>query len=196
MRNINLSDLLNIFEYEKVREEYRSDIMSYKNTRRVELGPHLTLTFENMTTMKFQIQEMMRAERMVHDAQIQEEIDIYNSLLPTRTSLSATLFIEITQAEKIKPVLRQFIGLTVGDTVYLSWGENIIFAEFESGREEEDRISSVHYIHFSFDENLLKDFLKTDQYVIMGVDYNDYNYKLELPNQVLQSLRSDFDMYK
>ncbi len=90
------SDLMNIIEYEKVRKEYRKDIILYKKNRRIKLGPNITITFENMKTIKFQIQEMMRAERMVHDHQIQEELDIYNSLFPPKNGLRATLFIEVT----------------------------------------------------------------------------------------------------
>ena len=89
MKPIVLSDLMNIIEYEKVRNDYRSELMDYKKKRRISLGPNITITFENRKTMKFQIQEMMRAERMVHDYQIQEEIDVYNSLLPLVNGLLA-----------------------------------------------------------------------------------------------------------
>ena len=76
MELIKQTDLINIIDYEKVREKYRKDIIDYKKERRLSLGPNITITFENRKTMKFQIQEMMRAERMVHDPQIKEELDI------------------------------------------------------------------------------------------------------------------------
>ena len=88
MKPIVLADLMNILEYEKVRNEYRSELMDYKKNRRIPLGPNITITFENRKTMKFQILEMMRAERMVHGHQIQEEIDVYNSLLPLENGLN------------------------------------------------------------------------------------------------------------
>ena len=119
MKPIVLADLMNILEYEKVRNEYRSELMDYKKNRRIPLGPNITITFENRKTMKFQILEMMRAERMVHGHQIQEEIDVYNSLLPLENGLSATLFIEVTDETKIRPVLNQFIGLTNGEPFFL-----------------------------------------------------------------------------
>ena len=84
MELLKPSDLMNIIDYEKVREEYRKDIIYYKKKRRLSLGPDITVTFENRKTMKFQIQEMMRAERMVHDRQIKDELDVYNSLLPDK----------------------------------------------------------------------------------------------------------------
>ena len=82
---IDKSDLLNIIDYEKQRDNYRQELISYKKNRRFKLGPNILMTFENMKTMKFQIQEMMRAERMVHDSQIEEEIDVYNPLIPKGT---------------------------------------------------------------------------------------------------------------
>ena len=131
MKPIVISDLMNIIEYEKVRNDYRSELMDYKKMRRISLGPNITITFENRKTMKFQIQEMMRAERMVHDNQIQEEIDVYNSLLPLVNGLSATLFIEVTDEAQIRPVLNQFIGLTEGKAIYFEIEDQKIYAEFE-----------------------------------------------------------------
>ena len=189
-KDIVIDDLLNIIEYEKVRDEYRRDILDYKKVRRSSLGPHITITFENVKTMKFQIQEMMRAERMVHDEQIQEEIDIYNSLLPKPNHLSATLFIEVTEESQIRPVLDQFIGLTYGNTVYIEAGGQRAYAEFEQGREEEDRISSVHYVQFPFSNEMRSAFLTEDQ-AILGIEYKDYTYRVELSKTTLNSLRED-----
>ena len=111
MKALVQSDLMKILEYEKVRDEYRKEMIEYKRHRRITLGQYITITFENRKTMKFQIQEMMRTERMVQDHQIQSELDIYNSLLPQQNGLSATLFIEIKDAIQIRPILNQFIGL-------------------------------------------------------------------------------------
>ena len=81
----------------------------------------------------------MRAERLVHDEQIQEEIEVYNSIMPPNGGLSATLFIEITDESKIKSVLNDFIGLTDGDNLYFEIGDEKVFAKFEEGREEEEK---------------------------------------------------------
>ena len=116
---IEKSDLLNIIDYEKQRNIYRKELIDYKKNRRFNLGSNILITFENSRTMKFQIQEMMRAERMVHDSQIEEELNVYNPLIPKGNELSATLFIEITDPQKIRPVLDSFIGLTEGENVYV-----------------------------------------------------------------------------
>ena len=114
MKSIAADTLMNIIEYEKVRHTYRQDIIAYKKNRRISLGPNVMLTFENEKTLTFQIQEIMRAERLVHDAQIQEEVDVYNSIMHRESGLSATLFIEVKEEAKIRSVLNKFIGLTTG----------------------------------------------------------------------------------
>lgn len=149
MEKITLNDLIDIVEYEKVRDEFRRDIMTHKRARRIELGPEISLTFEDRQTVMFQIQEMMRAEQMIHDDVIQAEIDVYNTLLPDEGQLSATLFIEITEEKQIKEKLHKFLGLTDGHSLWLQVEDQKIYAQFEAGRSEADKISSVHYIRFA-----------------------------------------------
>jgi hypothetical protein len=194
MKPIVITDLMNIIEYEKVRNDYRSELMDYKKKRRISLGPNITITFENRKTMKFQIQEMMRAERMVHDNQIQEEIDVYNSLLPLVNGLSATLFIEVTDENQIRPVLSQFIGLTEGEAVYFEIGEKKVFARFEDGREEAGKISSVHYLQFDLDEKKMTDFLNDGIAVAITIDYNDYQCSEILTKTMRSSLIEDLTL--
>ena len=194
MKPIVITDLMNIIEYEKVRNDYRSELMDYKKKRRISLGPNITITFENRKTMKFQIQEMMRAERMVHDNQIQEEIDVYNSLLPLVNGLSATLFIEVTDEAQIRPVLNQFIGLTEGKAIYFEIGEQKVFARFEKGREETGKISSVHYLQFDLDEKNITDFLNDGIAVAITIDYNDYQYSEILTKTMRSSLIGDLTL--
>ncbi|MEC9050250.1 MAG: DUF3501 family protein [Candidatus Neomarinimicrobiota bacterium] len=194
MKPIVITDLMNIIEYEKVRNDYRSELMDYKKKRRISLGPNITITFENRKTMKFQIQEMMRAERMVHDNQIQEEIDVYNSLLPLVNGLSATLFIEVTDEAQIRPVLNQFIGLTEGKAIYFEIEDQKIYAEFETGREESNKISSVHYIQFDLDEKNMTDFLNDGIAVAITIDYNDYQCSEILTKTMRSSLIEDLTL--
>ena len=191
MKPIVLSDLMNIIEYEKVRNDYRSELMDYKKKRRISLGPNITITFENRKTMKFQIQEMMRAERMVHDNQIQEEIDVYNSLLPLVNGLSATLFIEVTDEAQIRPVLSQFIGLTEGKAVYFEIEDEKVYAEFEIGREESNKISSVHYIQFNFNATAKAIFLENPESVKLIINYKNYNYSETINEGMLKSWSED-----
>ena len=194
MELLKQTDLMNIIDYEKVREKYRKDIIDYKKERRLSLGPNITITFENRKTMKFQIQEMMRAERMVHDSQIKEELDIYNSLLPGKNGLSATLFIEVTKETQIRYVLNKFIGLTVGNNLYFQIGEKKVFARFEEGREEAGKISSVHYLQFDLDKKNMADFLNDGIAVAITIDYNDYQCSEILTKTMRSSLIEDLTL--
>ena len=162
MKTLSASTLMNIIEYEKVRHTYRQDIIAYKKNRRISLGPNVMLTFENEKTLTFQIQEIMRAERLVHDEQIQEEVDVYNTIMPPENGLSATLFIEVVEEAKIRPVLNKFIGLTDRQSLYLDINGEKIYAEFEQGREEENKISSVHYVQFQFSSEQKNNFTDSE----------------------------------
>jgi len=189
---IEKSDLLNIIDYEKQRNSYRKELIDYKKNRRFNLGSNILITFENNRTMKFQIQEMMRAERMVHDSQIEEELNVYNPLIPKGNELSATLFIEITDPQKIRPVLDSFIGLTEGENVYFDINGEKVSAQFEEGREKEDNISSVHYIRFLFTEEQKILFINESSTISINIEYNDYQHSIDLNEKMRESLSSDF----
>ena len=189
---IQKSDLLNIIDYEKQRDNYRSELIDYKKNRRFKLGPNILITFENSKTMKFQIQEMMRAERMVHDNQIEEELNVYNPLIPSGDELSATLFIEITDPEKIRPVLDSFIGLTEGANVFFEIDGEKVAAEFEEGRGKEDIISSVHYIRFPFTEEQKNNFVNDSSSISINIDYGEYSHSIALDDNMKNSLADDF----
>ena len=191
MKTLNKESLMDIIEYEKVRHEYRREIIDYKVNRRVALGPNVTMVFENERTLSFQIQEIMRAERLVHDEQIQEEIEVYNSIMPPNGGLSATLFIEITDERKIKSVLNDFIGLTDGDNLYFEIGDEKVYAKFEEGREEEDKISSVHYVQFHFSENQKNHLGDFSQNTNIVINYNKYIYSVPVKDEMRKSLVND-----
>ena len=114
MDKIRLEDVVNFFEYEKVREARRARVIDLKRRRRVAVGPYLSFVFENRETVLFQIQEMCRAERIAADAKVQEEIDVYNALMPTADSLSATLFIELPPDVDPYAALNALVGVRPG----------------------------------------------------------------------------------
>ena len=191
MKFISKDSLLNIIEYEKVRDKYRTDIILYKKNRRLKIGPNITIVFENEQTLSFQIQEIMRAERMVQDEDIQDEVDIYNSIMPPKDGLSATLFIEVTEEDKIKSVLNQFIGLTSGKTLYLDIDGEKVYALFEQGREEEDKISSVHYLQFHLTKEQIKKIGDSKYRIRIGVNYKGYDFVETLSKAMQVSLYKD-----
>ena len=175
-----------------MRDDFRKEIILYKKNRRLSLGPNITVTFENERTLSFQIQEIMRAERIVKDEQIKEEVEIYNGIMPPKNGLSATLFIEVTDEKLIKTVLNQFIGLTENQTIFFDLNGKKIYAQFEEGREEEDKISSVHYIRFLFSDDDKKLFHQNGK-IKLGINYKDYNYAELLSDEMLTSLIEDIN---
>jgi hypothetical protein len=191
---IELKDVLNFFEYEKVRAEMRGRVIDLKRVRRVPVGEHLSFVFENRDTVLFQIQEMCRVERITDDARIQDEIDVYNALLPGPGELSATLFIEITDKDQIQAVLDRFMGIDVGPTVWIQVGKDFALpGEFEAGHsdEEKGKLSAVHFVRFAFPPDAVRAF--ADSPVHLVVDHAAVRARVELPAgtkaQLLQDLR-------
>ena len=158
MKPIERTDLLDIAQYERVRESMRAEIIALKRNRRIELGPNLSLVFENRQTVLFQIQEMVRTERLVDDARIQNEIDAYQNLIPRPGELSATLFIEIPHLAALPHVqameaVNYFRGFDQGG-IGIEAGEARSIAVFDSGFSNEEKMAAVQYLKFPAAEAL------------------------------------------
>ncbi len=192
MKKLELSDIRKIYEYEKVREEMRRRVIDLKRRRRVQVGRHLCFVFENRETVLFQIQEMCRVERIVDEAKVQEELDVYNDLIPGENELSATLMIEIEDASEIKPILDRLMGIDAGEYVWIQVGkEYAIPAQFEPGRSDEERgkISAVHFVRFRFPPEAMKAF--REQEVSLVVDHPGEKARTRIPEEVRASLLED-----
>jgi len=142
------SDIIPYADYERQREAFRARIIELKQRRRISVGPLITLVFENRETLLFQIQEMIRVEQIFDPVKVQEELDVYNALLPATGELSATLLIEITDDARMKEWLDAFMGLDHGQKVAITVGSARIYAEFEGGHSHETKISAVHFVRF------------------------------------------------
>jgi hypothetical protein len=196
MKKLSLSDIQNVYEYEKIRNNFRQRIIDLKHDRRIPVGDRISFVFENRETVKFQIQEMMRAERIVDDEKIREEIDVYNELLPNADELGATMFIEITEQSDVKPELDRFQGLDRGDCVYFEFGDLArVFARFEAGHSKEDRISAVHYLRFAFTSEEQSWFRDPKVSVALVVNHPHYSARSLLNQQQRASLAADFDAH-
>lgn len=153
MKKVQLSDIKNLVEYEKVRDKMRAEIIEFKKRRRVPLGDNLTLLFENRETVLFQIHEMVRTERIADPAKIQDEIDAYNALLPETSQLSATLFIEIPgiaamSPDQVRAAVNRFQGIDAG-CLFLELGTHRVPARFEGGHTKEEKLAGVQYLRFA-----------------------------------------------
>ncbi len=158
MNQVTISDILDIAQYEKVRQEYRAGIIALKRKRRVAVGPMITFVFENQRTVLSQIQEMMRAERIVDEAAIRHEIETYNQLLPEEDELAATMFIELKDAGSIRDEITKFHGINSGEHIFLQLGDERIPGSFAAGQSDDRRISAVQYVRFKFTEARKKSF--------------------------------------
>jgi hypothetical protein len=199
---IQLKDVLNFFEYEKVRAEMRGRVIDLKRVRRVPVGEHLSFVFENRDSVLFQIQEMCRVERITDDARVQDELDVYNALLPGPGELSATLFIEITDKDQIQAVLDRFIGIDawgidagsidVGPTVWIQVGKEFaVPGEFEAGHsdEEKGKLSAVHFVRFAFPPEAIRAFASSPVHLV--VDHPAVRARVELPAETRAQLLED-----
>jgi Protein of unknown function (DUF3501) len=191
MQKLTRSDIKNNEDYIPERNQRRKDIIALKRARRIELGDRLSFTFENRETIQYQIQEMMRVERISEEDKIQFEIDTYNQMIPEDGSLSATLFIEIPEMLQIKPILDTFQGLDQPDTVYMLIDGEKIPAEFEPGRSKEDRISAVHYIRFRLKPDQIQKF--RDARVEIHVHHPNYVASTVLSEDQRMQLAKDFN---
>ena len=150
MTPIAPGEILNLYDYETVREARRRAVIELKADRRVAVGRHLSFVFENRETVWFQIQEMIRAERLIDPEKIAEEVAVYNTLLPRPGELAATMFIEIGEPEHIKPVLDALLGIDTRDYVRLHVGPHVVVGAFEAGHSDEElgKLSAVHFVRF------------------------------------------------
>lgn len=151
MTPIARSEILNLYEYEIVREPRLQEVIALKRYRRVTVGRYLSFVFENRATVWFQIQEMVRAERIVDDRKVEDEVTVYNDLLPGPGELAATMFIEISAEAAIRPVLDALLGIDTRDYVRMEVGPHVIVGRFETGHSDEElgKLSAVHFVRFA-----------------------------------------------
>jgi hypothetical protein len=191
MKLLGSSEILNLVEYEKVRAARRREIVEMKKARRVSVGRYLTFIFENRATVWFQIQEMVRAERIVDAAKIADEVDVYNALLPKPGELAATLMIEIDQSADIKPVLDRLLGIDTRDYVKMTVGPHVIVGEFESGHSDEERgkLSAVHHVRFALPPAAREQFRTAE--VALVVEHPNERARTVLTDETKRSLLDD-----
>lgn len=194
MRRIELSEIRDLVEYEKVRDAMRRDVIALKKNRRVSVGENLTFLFENRETVLFQIQEMVRTERIVHDEAIRFELETYNGLIPGPGELSATLFIEIPDLVKmtqdeVRVAVNRFQGIDHGG-VSLRVGAHVIPARFETGHSKEEKMAAVHFVRFAVPDAAAVR-LDAGDPARLVVEHPNYRAEAALPPAVVQELLRD-----
>ncbi len=189
MKKLEAADILDLHTYELERDAFRARMIEYKQHRRVSVGDRLTFVFENRETVRFQIQEMARAERIVKPEALQLELDVYNELIPAPDALSATLMIEIPDLESVRAELDHLIG--IDEHVYFDIGSEVLQARFDAKQFKEDRISAVQYIRFDLGASLAKQFQDPNTPVTLRVNHPHYEDATSIEAATRASLIKD-----
>jgi hypothetical protein len=191
MRKLTNADIKDLREYERERDAFVAEIIALKKKRRIPLGDLMTVVFENATTMRFQIQEMARAERMLRDEQIAHEIETYNELVPDDGELAATLFIEITDADALREWLPKLTRIQNHIAIEVA-GAVVPASEIDVERltREEEITSTVHYLRFAFTDAQRVAF--ADGPVVLAVEHAAYQARVELTAEQRAELLGDF----
>ena len=193
MKQLIQADLLSTADYDRQREQFRSQIIALKQRRRISVGPLITLVFENRETLRFQTQEMIRVEHILDLHKVQEELDVYNALMPGSGELSATLLIELTEQDRMKEWLDVFMGLDHGETVAIRAGTEQAFGLFEGGHSHETKISAVHFVRFRPTMSMTAAFADLRQPVMLTVHHREYHAELPVPGSMREEWLSDLN---
>ena len=192
MNNVVLSEILDIAQYEKARDEFRCRVIGLKKNRRLPVGPMVTFVFENHDTILFQIQEMMRAERIVDDDAIRREIDTYNQLLPHENELAATMLIELPDGARIREEITKFHGVNTGEATYVRVGDERLPGVFDAEQSDDRRISAVQYLRFRFSDAQREAFVTGASPARLVIDHPNYRHEALVSGAVREELTKDF----
>jgi hypothetical protein len=191
---LTIDDIVDQRAYEREREDFRRHVIALKRRRRVGVGPFVTLVFENRDTVRFQIQEMARVEKIITDEGIQMELDVYNPLIPGPGQISATLFVELVDNHQLVEWLPKLVGIETEVELRLgpSGGRRVRCRVDEAHLRQltrEETTASVHYVHFDLDDDEIEAFAEGP--VILAVTHPSYAHDLELSEDTRSELLAD-----
>ena len=193
MPRIDRSSLMTLEEYARKRPQFRAEVMAHKKNRAVSLGEHLLLVFEDELTVRYQVQEMLRIEKIFEEEAIREELNAYNPLVPDGGNLKATMMLEYPDPEERRKQLENLIGIE--DRVWVeadSCGRIWATADEDLERESEHKTSSVHFLRFEFTESMVQK-LKQGASLAIGVDHPNYRWSVVAPPAVRDALAKDLE---
>ncbi|MEO5342720.1 MAG: DUF3501 family protein [Gammaproteobacteria bacterium SHHR-1] len=193
MAKLTREDLFSLEEYAEARPVFRQQVMEHKKDRRLAIGEHASLYFEDALTMKYQVQEMLRIERIYEKAGIQEELEVYNPLIPDGNNWKATFMMEYSDIDQRKQMLAKLIGVEQRLYVQVEGFERVNpIANEDLDRETEDKTSSVHFVRFELSPEMCAA-VKQGAAIKAGIDHDAYREEVVAPENVRQSLAADLD---
>lgn len=193
MEKLQRSDLFSLEQYAEHRSEMRKKVIAHKKNRRIAIGDHVQLLFEDRLLMQYQIQEMLRIEKIFEPAEIQEELDAYNPLIPDGQNLKATMMVEYSDPEERKEALKRLRGLE--QSIWIQIGElDKIFpiANEDLERTTDEKTSAVHFLRFELSQDMIAA-LKGKASLKAGTDHEAYNHDVIVSDQVRESLTNDLE---
>lgn len=194
-RKLTLADITDQRAYERERQEFRAGVIALKKKRRLSVGPFVTLVFENRETIRFQIQEMARVEKLITDEAIETELRIYNPLIPEPGHLAATLFVELTSDELLREWLPQLVGIETAVILRLGEGSDVVDVrclvdpDHAEQLTRDDITASVHYVHFDLSDEEVERFASGP--VALALDHPNYRHELVLAEETRAELLTD-----
>jgi hypothetical protein len=191
MPKIDRASLMPLETYAKERNTFRAKVMAHKKHRQIALGAHLTLSFEDELTMRYQVQEMLRVERIFEEAGIHDELDAYNPLIPDGRNFKATMLLEYPDAQDRKQKLAGLIGIE--DKVWVQvegCAKVYAIADEDLERENDEKTSSVHFLRFELTEEMARS-AKHGAALSVGVDHANYTIQRQLADDERNALVSD-----
>ncbi|MFQ5982902.1 MAG: DUF3501 family protein [Woeseiaceae bacterium] len=194
MQKLSKEDLYSLESYDQVREEFREKVREHKRDRRLSLGTNATLYFEDTLTMQYQVQEMLRIERIFEARGIKEELDAYNPLIPDGSNWKATFMIEFPDAEERRVMLTQLVGIEESIWLQIDGFEKIRpIADEDLERSDENKTSAVHFLRFELDALQIQA-LKDGAGLSAGIDHESYRVEVSpVAENIRASLVSDLD---
>ncbi len=192
MQKLTRDDLYSLEQYSEIRDEFRNQVLSHKRNRRVELGTNAALYFEDRLTMQYQVQEMLRIERIFEAAGINDELEAYNPLIPDGSNWKATFMVEFPEVEERRAMLTQLIGIENKVYVQVEGFDRVFaIADEDLERSDEKKTSAVHFMRFELSAEQV-DALKSGAALAAGIDHENYQVEISpLPENVRQSLIGD-----
>ncbi|HEC11916.1 MAG TPA: DUF3501 family protein [Acidiferrobacteraceae bacterium] len=192
MQKLTRQELLSLEDYAERRNEFRGVVMAHKKERRVEIGPHATLYFEDRTTMLYQVQEMLRVERISESDAIDEELSTYNPLIPDGSNWKATFMIEFEDEAERKTALESMKGIESRVWVKVAGHEHVwAIADEDMERENSEKTSSVHFLRFELSPEMVAS-AKADQPIAVGIEHEAYCHQSDpVPETIRASLSQD-----
>ncbi len=186
-------DLWSLEEYSEKRQSFRAQVLLHKQNRRVLLGNHILLIFEDRLTIKYQIQEMLRIEKTFEAANIQEELDAYNPLIPDGDIWKCSMLIQYPEVEERKARLEELVDIENRVWVRIAEGDKVFaIADEDLDRANEVKTSAVHFLRFQFDRSLVSE-LRGGGSIVFGIDHDKYHVEnLAVSESIRQSLAADF----